>query len=228
MATTKFSALTAIAKASLTGAAYIPIVDTGLSAPKNRKVLVSDFGGTNPTDKYIPRNNSGVLDDSYIKQESGRIEIAAGVKPYYIALENTATTIDDDVSTTDVPTGILDLDSDNSDPTIRHLGLNNGTLDNQEVLIIWHGSNGGTLENTGNLLLSADWVPTTDGEALKLIWDGAASKWRELWRYPYRAPSNPPASASATGIKGTVTWDSSYIYVCIATDTWKRVAIATW
>ncbi len=37
-----------------------------------------------------------------------------------------------------------------------------------------------------------------------------------------------PASASATGTAGTIAWDSSYIYVCVATDTWKRVAIATW
>jgi len=40
--------------------------------------------------------------------------------------------------------------------------------------------------------------------------------------------SSTPASASATGIAGTVCWDSSYIYVCTATNTWKRVAIATW
>lgn len=37
-----------------------------------------------------------------------------------------------------------------------------------------------------------------------------------------------PASASATGAVGTICWDSSYIYICVATDTWKRVAIATW
>jgi hypothetical protein len=40
--------------------------------------------------------------------------------------------------------------------------------------------------------------------------------------------TSTPASASATGVQGTITWDSSYIYVCTATDTWKRVAIATW
>jgi len=40
--------------------------------------------------------------------------------------------------------------------------------------------------------------------------------------------SNPPASASAAGTAGTVAWDSSYIYVCIATNTWVRAAIATW
>lgn len=37
-----------------------------------------------------------------------------------------------------------------------------------------------------------------------------------------------PGSAGATGVSGTISWDASYIYVCIATDTWKRVAISTW
>ena len=37
-----------------------------------------------------------------------------------------------------------------------------------------------------------------------------------------------PASASATGVAGTIAWDANYIYICTATDTWKRVAIATW
>ncbi len=37
-----------------------------------------------------------------------------------------------------------------------------------------------------------------------------------------------PASATATGTTGTICWDASYIYVCTATNTWKRVAIATW
>lgn len=37
-----------------------------------------------------------------------------------------------------------------------------------------------------------------------------------------------PASASASGNQGDVCWDSNYIYVCTATNTWKRAAIATW
>jgi hypothetical protein len=37
-----------------------------------------------------------------------------------------------------------------------------------------------------------------------------------------------PASASDTGTQGQIAWDADYIYVCTATDTWKRVAIATW
>ena len=37
-----------------------------------------------------------------------------------------------------------------------------------------------------------------------------------------------PAAANSTGVAGSVAVDSGYIYVCTATDTWKRVAIATW
>src|SRR5436190_265823 len=37
-----------------------------------------------------------------------------------------------------------------------------------------------------------------------------------------------PASAGAAGTAGTITWDASFIYVCTATNTWKRVAISTW
>ena len=40
--------------------------------------------------------------------------------------------------------------------------------------------------------------------------------------------SSPPASATASGVAGTIAWDNGYIYICVATDTWKRVAIATW
>jgi|14BtaG_2_1085337.scaffolds.fasta_scaffold231330_2 hypothetical protein len=37
-----------------------------------------------------------------------------------------------------------------------------------------------------------------------------------------------PASATATGTLGQIVIDASHIYVCTATNTWKRVAIATW
>lgn len=37
-----------------------------------------------------------------------------------------------------------------------------------------------------------------------------------------------PATASSTGTAGDMAVDADYIYVCTATNTWKRVAIATW
>tara|TARA_B100001123_G_scaffold446962_1_gene603014 strand:- start:1288 stop:1911 length:624 start_codon:yes stop_codon:yes gene_type:complete len=37
-----------------------------------------------------------------------------------------------------------------------------------------------------------------------------------------------PSSASDTGVQGQVCWDADYVYVCTATDTWKRAALSTW
>ena len=37
-----------------------------------------------------------------------------------------------------------------------------------------------------------------------------------------------PASATATGNAGDICWDSNYIYVCVATNRWKRVALSSW
>jgi hypothetical protein len=40
--------------------------------------------------------------------------------------------------------------------------------------------------------------------------------------------SYPPANASDTGVAGTITYNANYIYVCVATNTWKRAALNTW
>jgi hypothetical protein len=37
-----------------------------------------------------------------------------------------------------------------------------------------------------------------------------------------------PATATSAGVAGTQAYDASYLYVCIATNTWKRTALATW
>lgn len=41
-------------------------------------------------------------------------------------------------------------------------------------------------------------------------------------------PTFMPASATASGRAGTIAWDNSFLYVCTATNTWKRAAIASW
>jgi hypothetical protein len=37
-----------------------------------------------------------------------------------------------------------------------------------------------------------------------------------------------PATSGATGTTGEIAWDADYIYICTATNTWKRAAISTW
>jgi hypothetical protein len=37
-----------------------------------------------------------------------------------------------------------------------------------------------------------------------------------------------PALANSTGLAGQIVWNANYLYICIATDTWKRANISTW
>ena len=43
-----------------------------------------------------------------------------------------------------------------------------------------------------------------------------------------RIASAAPASSTSTGYRGAIAYDSDYFYVCVATNTWKRVALSTW
>ena len=36
------------------------------------------------------------------------------------------------------------------------------------------------------------------------------------------------SSSTSTGIKGSICWDSNYLYVCVDTNTWKRFKLETW
>ena len=40
--------------------------------------------------------------------------------------------------------------------------------------------------------------------------------------------SSVPASAGAAGTAGQAAYESGFLYICVATNTWERVAIATW
>ncbi len=37
-----------------------------------------------------------------------------------------------------------------------------------------------------------------------------------------------PSSASDLGEAGMICWDANYLYVCVATDTWKRIPLDSW
>ena len=37
-----------------------------------------------------------------------------------------------------------------------------------------------------------------------------------------------PATSTSTGRRGELRYDSNYLYVCVANNTWTRTAITTW
>jgi len=44
---------------------------------------------------------------------------------------------------------------------------------------------------------------------------------------PLVIASNPPATATSQGAPGQITYDTGFIYICVALNTWKRVAVAS-
>ena len=43
-----------------------------------------------------------------------------------------------------------------------------------------------------------------------------------------RALNAAPPTANSTGTLGEIRWTADYIYVCVATDVWKRASLLIW
>ena len=73
-------------------------------------------------------------------------------------------------------------------------------------------------------------IALTGTEQIEVVQSGVSSRATlvQVATYSQAYQNQTPASASATGTAGTIVYDSSYLYVCVATNTWKRVAISTW
>ncbi len=67
-------------------------------------------------------------------------------------------------------------------------------------------------------------LPNSDGSANSFLsTNGSGSM---SFRQP--ASSVAPSTTTSTGIAGQVAYDSGFVYVCIATNTWRRAALTTW
>ena len=106
--------------------------------------------------------------------------------------------------------------------------------------VSWSTVSGGGGGGGANVTIS-DTIPAGTPNAGDLWWesdkgrlkvyytDTNSSQWVDV--NPPLKPSlssDAPVTASSTGTVGDIRYDSSYVYICIATDTWKRAAIATW
>ena len=101
-------------------------------------------------------------------------------------------------------------------------------------------ANGFTLSSSGATCTTSDSAPSTpsDGDLwwksdegrLKVYYgDGDSIQWVDA-SPPLAAVvlGNAPSTASSTGSAGDIRYDSGYVYICVATDTWKRAALTTW
>lgn len=97
-------------------------------------------------------------------------------------------------------------------------GGNFGTASNHPILIVVNNAEVSRWGTDGNFGLATGASPTiSDGVGIDV--NGKILRLRT---------SKTPATAGATGNAGEICWDSSYIYLCIAANTWRRVSHATW
>ena len=75
-----------------------------------------------------------------------------------------------------------------------------------------------TIKSSGNVGIA------TVAPAQKLDVNGTT----QATQFKLSALNTAPASATATGVVGEIRIDASYIYICTATNTWKRSALTTW
>jgi hypothetical protein len=71
-------------------------------------------------------------------------------------------------------------------------------------------------------------IDTTRGEALEVNGNANIYGFAKADSFTLSDMNTAPASATATGTKGEIRITADYIYVCTATNTWKRAALATW
>jgi hypothetical protein len=83
--------------------------------------------------------------------------------------------------------------------------------------ISWGNTTNVTGMDVGLARVSAGVVKVTNGST----GDGTISG-------QLRAVGAAPAATGSTGTAGDIRYDTDYIYVCTATNTWKRAALATW
>ena len=69
-------------------------------------------------------------------------------------------------------------------------------------------------------------VPT-GGSAGQFLVKASNSDYDTAWTSSL-ASNIPPGSSGATGATGQLSLDTDWLYVCIATDTWKRTLLTGW
>jgi hypothetical protein len=102
------------------------------------------------------------------------------------------------------------------------LGANTRPLNNAETnqIVIGYGTVGA---GSNTVTLGNASIGTTQLRG-NVITNGAIT----CSQFKLSALNTAPANASATGVTGEIRYDANYMYVCVATNTWKRSAIATW
>ena len=87
------------------------------------------------------------------------------------------------------------------------------------------GAAGDNVTFTDRVIIANDGTVTINGNT---VWHAGNDGTNTGLAADIGATASVPATAASTGTAGQISYDSSYVYICTATNTWKRAAIATW
>jgi hypothetical protein len=103
--------------------------------------------------------------------------------------------------------------------------------------VAWAAGSGGggasvTISDTPPAASAGDLWWESDTGRLKIYYqDTDTIQWVDV-NAPLRqdriASTGAPSAASDTGVAGDIRYDSGYVYIAVATNTWKRAALTTW
>lgn len=118
-------------------------------------------------------------------------------------------------------TGLIRVDFDSGSPLSQYLEINSRQILSKTT----GGGISGELQFRGHTITF--WTNSGLSEVAEILSNGNWDfKNNQLTNFTVAA--NTPSSASDTGTAGEIAYDSDYIYICVATNTWKRAGLATW
>jgi len=116
--------------------------------------------------------------------------------------------------------------SSSSSSNLYGLILNNGGLSVQGTSLFM---NKVTMQDDLTACYIKSWTITPRNAGNDDLGSGSAYWWGTYTNRLFCAIGlNAPSTATDVGIAGQIVFGSSYIYVCTATNTWRRAALATW
>jgi hypothetical protein len=129
----------------------------------------------------------------------------------------------------DAPSSLPDQ-TDNNGKFLSTNGTVASWIDAPEEIPSQAGNTGKFLSTDGTAATWVDFISglpeLTNNTGQYLTTDGTTIQWSGLPNYVIE--TSPPVSATSTGSAGSLAFDGSYLYVCVATNTWLRTPITTW
>ena len=131
-------------------------------------------------------------------------------------------TLAEEITVSNVVTGTLRANSTAEFTANVYLGLIDGEAEAQLIHmhgtlhsnVVPHTPDNYQLGNTSNYFHSLDVKTVNFADSTSM---NTAFKWVAA-----------PALANSTGTAGSIAYDSGYVYICVATNTWKRAALTSW